>query len=303
MNENDVIFNPEIFERVHDIGGCVRFLLKTDLNTFTKHVINRRYVDFKKKEWMSCIPFSCAFPPWSGDPSMGGSVIMSMLEKLANNGFAIRYLGDGLAESFYTSGEELYYAIVKVRRCADSFLTNDGGNATYKWLKRKADKMWWRGGGIKEMVAVNICDFARVCENLIPIGIEHSDDLINPKRCHLVPAFVVGYEDMAKDYDEEPNMRDFNDYVIQRFIYIRSMEKSDTPTWITPSEDLCLMLLNTHLSLFDEDQFRLFSPAIYIELPRGFFRISESKVRAIGVYRACSKFVRSCDDSVTLKTG
>ena len=278
MDESDVVFNPKIFERVHDIGGCVRFLLETDFVTFTNDVINRNYTGFWENEWVDYIPH------FHTTSIKNGPIVMSMLENLAMHGVAIRYLGDGLAESFYTDpeGNFLYYAIVTVRRCSDSFLTTDGGKATYKWLERRAHKKWDKGrGGIKEMIGMNIYDFAVSCGHLIPIGIDSVYDFGIPNRCHLVSFFSKGYEELEEHYGDNPNMKGFIDYLFQKFAYAKSLEKSDTPTWITPSMDLCLMLLNTCLSQFDHEQFRLFSPAVFIELPDGFFRRGESKIHAI----------------------
>jgi hypothetical protein len=245
-----------------NIGGCVLFQLEAPIEEFKKVVRGAP---------------GCLSPRREND---GGFSIASMINEkhslcydlMGGLAFLFRELSDGVGEVFYRGGDTMFYAQVTVR-FSSMYNTNDQGQAIIKWLRRRAKKNMERGrrGAIKDAISVRAAEASYLCNHVIPIGMENPAELIIPGRCFVARSFLASFEETYGEGTVKKIVDGDYVFLAEEMLFIRSLEKSDTPIWISPSDDLTLMLLNTQPSMLDESDVRLVAPAIFIELPRDVF--------------------------------
>jgi len=189
--------------------------------------------------------------------------------------FALCQLSRDISEILYIGLDSVFYVQAKVRPTS-FFHTSDRGLAIYNWLKRRAKKKMAKGYGLKDVVSARLYESSFVCNHLIPVGIRNPRELIVPSTSFVHENFLNSmFEIYGNKIIKQIKKGEFW-ALVNEMVFIRSLEKSDTPVWITPSDDLTVMLINTQPSMINESDVRLVAPAVFVEFQKGVFGIKRN---------------------------
>jgi len=240
-----------------NIGGSVLFMLEAPLEEY-------------KKALSSGV--GCVLPILDDNDYMKRRELVNYNVYNKSVPFCLSQISSDIGEVLYCGTGSFIYAQVK-SRTTSFFHTNDSGKAIYSWLKRRFRKKLAKGGGLKDAVSVRLCESSFVCDHVVPVGLRSPSDLVIQSHS-FVYENVLDYISKKHGGDVLEELMDKNIRIlIEEMAFIKSLEKSDTPVWITPSDDLTVMLLNTQPSVISESDVRFIAPAIFIEFQKGVFGI------------------------------
>lgn len=149
-----------------------------------------------------------------------------------------------------------------------------------RWLRRRLEKEERKGRGQHEFIALALSGYIALTKGILVEDLDWADLLVDRTFGPVPPTLHKGY----RGYINDGNVRGALQFLAHFFVLHKALILSDTPSWISVSEDLLLLLAHTDVRGVTRGDIQLPLPAVFLDVPVGFFRDSDGlEARAIGV--------------------
>ena len=225
-----------------------------------------------------------------------------LLSSVREGGYASNYMqasssGDGEAFIPSRDGRKIMFCRFRCRKVP---LPPKGVG---KGLWRRYRKKHRQGKGQQEYFALSMLRIVRLGHGIIPLGVESAAQLIDPLANPLSAALEQELLDAKRELGLGLDSVELAEKWARRLLYqsyvaYKALTESDTPMWVTPTEDLALLLANTDAKgVFGRDvQFP--SASINVIVPPGLFTsefIGGTTVSCISICASAAPYGRMVD--------
>ena len=163
-------------------------------------------------------------------------------------------------------------------------ITTPYSESEFEWVKKRYKIARRKGEGIVEFVYEQALQLKEVQNNQILLGLEVWSDML---YLNTSPFAVALGTHIRKEYKLDKSVElAVQPSTTSYYVINKSLEVADTPTWVSISRDLGLMLLNTDVANMCDEDIKLPAPGIFIKVPDFFsFEVGGLRytVQAIGM--------------------